>query len=85
MDPLLLEAMREVDAMLPGTPPIAPSVADDVTHGRASLHTAIMRLGYVAFDAGRQEYVCLNGLRVSAEAVELWGVEAFARARRARP
>jgi hypothetical protein len=25
-DPVLLEAMREVDAMLPNTPPIAPSV-----------------------------------------------------------
>jgi hypothetical protein len=28
MDEYLLEAMREVDAMLPGTPPIAPGRSD---------------------------------------------------------
>ena len=75
MDAELEEAMREVDAMLPGTPPIAPPVEATPKRG-AFLELPI---GW-RFDHFTDEFVdTVSGLRHDARTLHLYrgGVQGF--------
>lgn len=74
-DPFLLEAMREVDAMLPATTPIAP-----LTMGEPrSAYEEMLR--YAAFDANKRCFVLEDGAVVSVEEFNdnprIWALRAF--------
>lgn len=61
-DPFLLEAQREVDAMLPGTPSIAPapSVGPDAVHREEMLR-------YAEFNAEKQQFVLRDGTVITSQ------------------
>lgn len=67
MDLILLEAYREVDAMLPNTPPITPPDA------RIDVEFVYLTYYGVSFDTARAELVLRSGKRVSWEEARLMG------------
>lgn len=70
-DAFLLEAMREVDAMLPGTPPIAPELPPLPVPipPREKSHREIVMEAYGArFDFPLQRWVLANGSTVAVTA-----------------
>ena len=77
VDDFLFEAMREVDAMLPHTRPIAPSRAP----ARLVAPLAHTIAAFARFDPATLEWVFRNGMRVDSRAVDFdtyyWTWEAF--------
>lgn len=72
MDDFLIEAMREVDALTPGSEPMAPVV--DTPERRKFHHNVAVYHG-CGFDQVRRDFVRPDGRRVSETAVLLHGVE----------
>jgi hypothetical protein len=73
VDPFLLEAQREVDAMLPDTPPIASAPA---RYGLSSLHAASLVGGFYYLPMMRA-WVHPDGRVVSLEAALQMGAGIF--------